>query len=116
MVDEALLERNLVILKQVIDRTGCKILLAQKAFSMFACYPLIGSYLNGTTASGLFEARLGKEEIWKRNYRLSMCVIWKKKCLKSITVPDGILSTENAVQSMTDNAMNEKENFIAFSF
>ena len=63
VVDEALLERNLVILKQVIDRTGCKILLAQKAFSMFACYPLIGSYLNGTTASGLFEARLGKEEM-----------------------------------------------------
>lgn len=63
VVDEALLEKNLMILKRVMDRTGCKILLAQKAFSMFACYPLIGSYLNGTTASGLFEARLGKEEM-----------------------------------------------------
>ena len=63
VVDEALLEKNLMILKQVMDRTGCKILLAQKAFSMFACYPLIGTYLNGTTASGLFEARLGKEEM-----------------------------------------------------
>ena len=37
-------------------------MLAQKAFSMFACYPLIRKYLAGTTASGLYEARLGKEE------------------------------------------------------
>ena len=63
VVDEALLERNLVILKQVIDRTGCKNPAGPESFSMFACYPLIGSYLNGTTASGLFEARLGKEEM-----------------------------------------------------
>ena len=44
------------------DRTGCKILLAQKAFSMFAAYPIIREYLAGTTASGLFEARLGHEQ------------------------------------------------------
>jgi len=46
-----------------MDQTGCKILLAQKAFSMFYYYPLIGSYLAGTTASSLFEAKLGKEEM-----------------------------------------------------
>lgn len=62
VVDEALLKKNLTVLKSVIDRTGCKILLAQKAFSMFAAYPLISQYLNGTTASSLFEAKLGKEE------------------------------------------------------
>ena len=62
-VDEALLIRNLELLRSVIDRTGCKILLAQKAFSMFSLYPLIGKYLHGTTASGLFEARLGFEEM-----------------------------------------------------
>lgn len=63
LVDEGLLIRNLEILKSVSDRTGCKILLAQKAFSMFAVYPLIGHYLSGTAASGLYEAKLGKEEM-----------------------------------------------------
>lgn len=61
LVDEILLRRNLEILKDVQERAGCKILLAQKAFSMFACYPLISEYLSGTTASGLYEARLGRE-------------------------------------------------------
>ena len=63
VVDEALLVRNLELLASVMQRTGCKILLAQKAFSMFAVYPLIGKYLGGTTASSLFEARLGREEM-----------------------------------------------------
>lgn len=61
LVDEKLLINNLKILKSVQDDTGCKILLAQKAFSMFYAYPLISKYLSGTTASGLYEARLGKE-------------------------------------------------------
>lgn len=62
LVDEGLLKKNLEILRQVQQEAGCKILLAQKAFSMFACYPLISRYLAGTTASGLYEARLGREE------------------------------------------------------
>ena len=62
VVDESLLIKNLEILKSVCDRAGCKILLAQKAFSMYRTYPLISQYLYGTTASGLHEARLGKEE------------------------------------------------------
>ena len=62
LVDEKLLVRNLEILKRVQDDTGCKILLAQKAFSMFYAYPLISKYLSGTTASGLYEARLGFEK------------------------------------------------------
>lgn len=71
VTDERLLERNLKILKSVSDRTGCKILLAQKAFSMFSLYPLIGRYLDGTTASGLYEARLGYEEMGKENHVFS---------------------------------------------
>ncbi len=63
VVDEKLIVKNLEILKSVMDGTGCKILLAQKAFSMYSLYPLIGKYLSGTTASGLFEARLGREEM-----------------------------------------------------
>jgi len=63
VVDEAKLIENLTILKKIQDNTGCKILLAQKAFSMFAEYPLMRNYLSGTTASSLFEARLGAEEM-----------------------------------------------------
>jgi carboxynorspermidine decarboxylase len=63
IVDEGRLIKNLELLKSVMDRTGCKILLAQKAFSMYALYPLIGNYLSGTAASGLHEARLGREEM-----------------------------------------------------
>lgn len=65
VVDEGLLKKNLRILKSVMDATDCKILLAQKAYSMYATYPLIGEYLSGTTASSLFEAKLGYEEMGK---------------------------------------------------
>lgn len=65
VVDESLLIRNLEIMKEVQDRTGCHILLAQKGFSMYSVYPLIGSYLKGVTSSSLFEARLGFEEMGK---------------------------------------------------
>ena len=71
IIDEGKLENNLTILKNVIDRTGCKILLAQKCFSMFRVYPLIGQYISGCTASGLFEARLGYEEMKKENHVFS---------------------------------------------
>lgn len=63
VVDELALRRNLETLSGVQRRTGCHILLAQKAFSLFYAYPLIGHYLAGTTASGLFEARLAHEEM-----------------------------------------------------
>lgn len=63
VIDEAMLKRNGEILKGVQDRTGCKILLAQKAFSNFNTYGILGKYLAGTEASGLYEARLGAEEM-----------------------------------------------------
>ncbi len=65
VVDEGLLIKNLEKMKSVIERTGCKILLAQKGFSMFSVYPLIGEYLNGVTSSSVHEARLGYEEMGK---------------------------------------------------
>lgn len=65
LVDERLLKKNLEILQSVEDRTGCSILLAQKAFSMFSVYPFIAKYLKGVTSSSLFEARLGFEEMGK---------------------------------------------------
>ncbi|MBU5487469.1 carboxynorspermidine decarboxylase [Clostridium sp. MSJ-8] len=65
VIDEKLLIKNLEILKRVEDETGCKILLAQKAYSAYSTYPLIGKYLHGVTSSSLFEARLGYEEMGK---------------------------------------------------
>lgn len=63
VIDEKALIHNLEILQDVQKRTGCKILLAQKAFSAYKTYPLIKKYLAGTTASGVYEARLGFEEM-----------------------------------------------------
>lgn len=68
VVDEKKLKQNLTILQKLERDTGCHVLLAQKAFSMFSLYPLIGSYISGTTASGLYEARLGREEMGKENH------------------------------------------------
>lgn len=63
ILDEGQLRRNGEILAGVAARTGCRWLLAQKAFSNYDCYPVLAPYLAGTEASGLFEARLGYEEL-----------------------------------------------------
>lgn len=63
VIDADRLEANLKVLRSVMDRTGCRILLAQKCFSCYALYPLVARYLAGTTASGLYEARLCHEEM-----------------------------------------------------
>lgn len=62
LIDQSKLQKNLEILQYVCRETGCKILLAQKAFSTYQCYPQMKQYLAGTTASSLHEARLGYEE------------------------------------------------------
>lgn len=63
VIDEKKLVKNAEVLSSVISHTGCKILLAQKAFSNYDFYPLISGFISGTEASGLYEARLGKEEM-----------------------------------------------------
>ena len=68
LVYEELLEKNLKILAEIAEDTGAKILLAQKCFSMYHYYPLIGCYLAGTTASGIYEARLSQEEMGTENH------------------------------------------------
>ncbi len=65
VVDESLLQKNLDILDSVQRQTGCRILLALKGYSMFSTFEQIGRRLAGITASSLFEARLGKEEMGK---------------------------------------------------
>ena len=85
IVDEKLLKHNLEILRRVCDKTGCKILLAQKAFSMYYFYPLIGKYLDGATASGLYEAKLAAEELCQ--HEIEDISGRKKRCENHIFSP-----------------------------
>jgi len=62
VIDEVALEGNLRILRDVADQSGATVLCALKAFSMYALAPLIMRYLDGVCASGVHEARLGREE------------------------------------------------------
>ena len=63
VIDEKKLRQNLEILARVQHESGAKILLAQKAYSVYQTYPLVAKYLAGATASGLYEARLAHEEM-----------------------------------------------------
>lgn len=62
VVDEWAVERNLRVLQRVQKESGARVLMALKAFSLFSLGPLVARYLHGTCASGLYEARLGREE------------------------------------------------------
>ena len=62
VIEEAKLRRNGRILAELRRETGCRILLAQKCFSNWELYPLLAEYLDGSEASGLYEARLGHEK------------------------------------------------------
>lgn len=71
VIDESMLINNLKILKSVEERSGCQILLAQKAYSVYQTYPLIKSFISGATASGLYEAKLGYEYMKGENHVFS---------------------------------------------
>lgn len=91
VVDEACLLANLQILDGVRKRTGAKILLAQKAFSMYSLYPLIGEYLDGTTASGLYEAKLGKEYMGNREVHVYAPAFKEKDMQELLAISDHIV-------------------------
>nr|WP_070961299.1 carboxynorspermidine decarboxylase [Hyphomonas sp. Mor2] len=65
VLDMARLRRNLETAQRIRDEAGCKILLATKAFALPAVFPFMRDYLDGTTASGEQEARLGAESFGK---------------------------------------------------
>ena len=95
IIDEKKLRENLELLHNVEERTGAKILLAQKCFSGFYEYPLIAKYISGTTASGLFEAKLGKEEMGKENHVFSPA--YREKDMEELaTICDHIIFNSKA--------------------
>lgn len=59
VIDEAKLRSNLEILQDIRDRSGTKIIAALKAFSMWEVAEMVSEHLDGVSASGLWEARLG---------------------------------------------------------
>lgn len=61
VVDKVAVRRNLEVLQDIGERSGARVLLALKAFSMWSLADLVGAHLDGTCASGLWEARLARE-------------------------------------------------------
>ncbi|MES2156670.1 MAG: carboxynorspermidine decarboxylase [Pseudomonadota bacterium] len=90
VVDEAAIRRNLAILADVRDRAGIKVLGALKAFSMWSLGNVVGEYLDGVCASGLYEARLGREEY--RGEVATYCAAYKPDDLAEIlTISDHVI-------------------------
>ena len=73
--EEELLQKNLDMLDYVQRESGAKILLALKGYAMWSTFPQIGKVLHGTAASGLWEARLGTEEMGKEVHTFSPAYI-----------------------------------------
>ena len=98
LLDEDALTRNAEILGGLAQRTGCKVLLAQKAFSNYDCYPLLAPHLAGTEASGLFEARLGADEMPGKEVHVFCAASWRSSALpqKRQAKAWGCASTRNA--------------------
>jgi carboxynorspermidine decarboxylase len=69
--DEAKLEANLKLMHHVQEQTGVEIILALKGFAMWSTFDLVSQYLQGSTASAVWEARLGKETIGKQVHAYS---------------------------------------------
>ncbi|MBO5291566.1 MAG: carboxynorspermidine decarboxylase [Lachnospiraceae bacterium] len=91
IIEEAGLQKNGEILSSIIRNTGCKILLAQKAFSNYDFYPLLSDYLSGTEASGLFEARLGAEKMPKKEVHVFCAAYREKEFDELLTYADHIV-------------------------
>ena len=115
IIDEKKLKENLTILRDLEQKSGCHVLLAQKAFSMYRLYPLMGEYLSGTTASGLYEARLGREEMGKENHVFAPA--YKKDDMKELVeICDHIIfnsfsqyETHRDMIQAHNTALNEKQ-------
>ena len=82
LIDETKLLRNLKIMEQVRELSGAKSLLALKCFSTWGVFDLMRQYMDGTTSSSLFEARLGYEKFGKETH--AYCVGYSPSDLAEI--------------------------------
>ncbi len=72
LIDEAKLKNNLEIIRFIRDSSGAKFVLALKCFSTWCVFDLMREYMDGTTSSSLFEARLGHEKFGKEVHAYSV--------------------------------------------
>jgi carboxynorspermidine decarboxylase len=72
LIDERKLLRNLRIMRRVREASGARSVLALKCFSTWAVFPLMRKYMDGTTSSGVYEARLGREKFGKEVHAYSV--------------------------------------------
>lgn len=91
VIDEDKLIKNLEILQYVQEQSKAKILLAQKAFSAYSMYPLMSKYLAGTSASGLFEAKLGYEEMPNKEVHVFSPAYGEEEIRELVTFCDHIV-------------------------
>ncbi len=63
ILQEQALRRNLGLIQQVKESAGIDIILAFKGFALWQAFPIVREYIQGATASSLYEARLCFEEM-----------------------------------------------------
>jgi len=72
LIDETGLKKNLEIIRFIREESGAKSVLALKCFSTWCVFDLMRQYMDGTTSSSLFEARLGREKFGKEVHAYSV--------------------------------------------
>ena len=72
LIGEAGLRKNLEIIRFIREKSGAKSVLALKCFSTWCVFDLMRQYMDGTTSSSLFEARLGREKFGKEVHAYSV--------------------------------------------
>ena len=72
LIHERKLLKNLEIIKYLKDNSGVKCVLALKCFSTWSVFPIMKAYIDGTTSSSLYEARLGREKFGKEVHAYSV--------------------------------------------
>lgn len=102
LLDESRLRRNLELISSVQQRAGVSVILALKGFAMWRCFPLVGQYLKGATASSLHEARLIFEEMGVRAHTYSPAY-----------VPSEFEAIMGYSSHITFNSLSEYERFRA---
>lgn len=82
LIDEKKLLRNLQIIEQVRQQSGAKSVLALKCFSTWCVFDLMRQYMDGTTSSSLYEARLGYEKFGKETH--AYCVGYSEEDIRAV--------------------------------
>lgn len=100
LIDEKKLVRNLEIIQQVRQLSGAKSVLALKCFSTWSVFDLMKQYMDGTTSSSLYEARLGYEKFGKETH--AYCVGYS---------PEDILAVTEFADKIIFNSVSQLERY-----